>query len=104
MVLYLAKFMASSKLAIQRESVGCLCELSQVNFIIFETNHDYFNIQDDVNKRLLADTEMGGYTIAEWLANLLNSPVEAIAAYAACALFAIDNYNKVRITTLLSIK
>ena len=40
---------------------------------------------------------MGGYTIAEWLANLLNSPVEAIAAYAACALYAIDNYNKVTV-------
>ena len=35
MVLYLAKFMTSSSIVVQRESVGCLAELAQVRIIPF---------------------------------------------------------------------
>ena len=48
--------------------------------------------QEPENKKILAEQHLGGFTIAQWLGNMLNSPVESIAAYAACTLYAIDEY------------
>jgi len=76
MVVYIASFMASQKTSIQRECVGCLCELAQ----------------EPENKKVLAEQHLGGFTISQWLGNMLNSPMESIAAYAACTLYAIDKY------------
>jgi hypothetical protein len=78
MVLYLAKFMTSSSTVVQRESVGCLAELAQ----------------DSENKRLLVENKVGGHTIIQWLGNLLHSPTEQIATYAAVTLYAIDDQTK----------
>jgi len=77
-VLYLAKFMTSSSIVVQRESVGCLAELAQ----------------DPENKRLLVENKVGGHTIIQWLGNLLHSPTEQIATYAAVTLYAIDDQTK----------
>ena len=103
MVLYLAKFMTSSSIVVQRESVGCLAELAQVRIISFghirtmswcRTKNKLY-IQDPENKRLLVENKVGGHTIIQWLGNLLHSPTEQIATYAAVTLYAIDDQTKV---------
>ena len=53
----------------------------------------YFDdFQEPENKKVLAEQHLGGFTISQWLGNMLNSPMESIAAYAACTLYAIDKY------------
>ena len=103
MVLYLAKFMTSSSIVVQRESVGCLAELAQVRIIPFGLIRtisfcpikNKLCIQDPENKRLLVENKVGGHTIIQWLGNLLHSPTEQIATYAAVTLYAIDDQTKV---------
>ena len=104
MVLYLAKFMTLSSIVVQRESVGCLAELAQVRIIPFgpirtisfcPIKKNKLCIQDPENKRLLVENKVGGHTIIQWLGNLLHSPTEQIATYAAVTLYAIDDQTKV---------
>jgi len=38
--------------------------------------------------------KVGGHTIIQWLGNLLHSPTEQIATYAAVTLYAIDDQTK----------
>ena len=52
--------------------------------------------QDPENKRLLVENKVAGHTIIQWLGNLLHSPTEQIATYAAVTLYAIDDQTKVR--------
>ena len=105
MVLYLAKFMTSTSIVVQRESVGCLAELAQVRSTLIDSPsvgtqitltgpEKYF--QDSENKRHLVENKVGGHTIIQWLGNLLHSPTEQIATYAAVTLYAIDDQTKVR--------